>query len=127
MSQSKSLGPQRAVLERQAALCGREMALKDRQNHAGMDGSDIALGTSEIKAYFCASQNPRALSHDRLKSLQRARRMEHETQVPHILIPCICAFWRRHDIGETHDSIPRLFILVAPRPGGEKRDETAMK
>lgn len=127
MSRSKSLGPQTAVLEPQAVLCGPAMALKDRQNHAGMDGSDIAVGMSEIDAYFCASQNPRAFPHDRLKGLQRARRMEHETQVPHILIPCICAFWRRHDIGETHNSVPRLFILVAPRAGGEKRDETAVK
>lgn len=127
MSRSKSLGPQTAVLEPQAVLCGRAMALKDRQNHAGMDGSGIAVGMSEIDAYFCASQNPRAFPHDRLKGLQRARRMEHETQVPHILIPCICAFWRRHDIGETHNSVPRLFILVAPRAGGEKRDETAVK
>lgn len=53
--------------------------------------------------------------------------MEHETQVPHVLVPCICPFCRCHDIGETHNSISHLFVLVATCPGSEKRDETAVK
>lgn len=51
--------------------CVREMVLKGKQNHAGMDRSDIAIvSISETEAYFCASQNPSALSHDWLKGLQ---------------------------------------------------------
>lgn len=52
-------------------LCVREMVLTGKQNHASMDGSDIAIvSISETEAYFCASQNPSAFPHDWLKGLQ---------------------------------------------------------